>query len=113
MNTFLPYPDFSCSAKCLDRQRLGKQRVEVIQLLRSLLVKGAGWSHHPASKMWRGFEASLALYGLFVCAEWRGRGYADSCMNVIAEIGARYGKDDPVPPPWLGDEAFHASHRSN
>lgn len=30
MQTFLPYPDFVESASVLDRQRLGKQRVEVI-----------------------------------------------------------------------------------
>lgn len=28
MNTFLPLPSFAVSARCLDRQRLDKQRVE-------------------------------------------------------------------------------------
>jgi len=28
MQTFLPYPDFARSAAVLDRQRLGKQRLE-------------------------------------------------------------------------------------
>ena len=44
MQTFLPDPDFARSARCLDRLRLGKQRVEVLQLLRALLVPGSGWS---------------------------------------------------------------------
>ena len=35
MQTFLPYPDFHESAKVLDMKRLGKQRVEVLQLLNS------------------------------------------------------------------------------
>ena len=35
MQTFMPYPDYSESARCLDRQRLGKQRVEAFQILRS------------------------------------------------------------------------------
>ena len=48
MQTFLPYPDFVASARCLDRRRLGKQRVEVLQLLRALLVPGSGWANHPA-----------------------------------------------------------------
>ena len=34
MQTFLPYPDFARSAAVLDRQRLGKQRVEVLQILK-------------------------------------------------------------------------------
>lgn len=33
MNTFLPYPSFDESAKCLDYKRLGKQRVEAKQIL--------------------------------------------------------------------------------
>ena len=33
MQTFLPYADFLASAKALDQKRLGKQRVETIQVL--------------------------------------------------------------------------------
>jgi len=36
MQTFLPYPDFKRSAQVLDRQRLGKQRVENLQLMTAL-----------------------------------------------------------------------------
>lgn len=36
MNTFLPYPDIKKSAKSLDQKRLGKQRLETLQLLNSL-----------------------------------------------------------------------------
>lgn len=35
MQTFLPYPDFARSAACLDRQRLGKQRLEAFQILQT------------------------------------------------------------------------------
>lgn len=38
MNTFLPYPSFKDSAKCLDNKRLGKQRVECLQILRTLEI---------------------------------------------------------------------------
>lgn len=113
MQTFLPYPSFSESARCLDRQRLGKQRVEVIQLLRALLVPGSGWANHPAAKMWRGYEASLALYGLMICSEWIDRGYEDSCMQKIAIVSANHLVENVTDPPWLGDPAFHAAHRSN
>lgn len=36
MQTFLPYPDFSASARVLDDKRLGKQRVECLQILKAL-----------------------------------------------------------------------------
>ncbi len=36
MQTFLPYPQVWRTAKVLDRQRLGKQRVEALQILRTL-----------------------------------------------------------------------------
>ena len=37
MQTFLPYPDFKQSAACLDYRRLGKQRVEGVQILKKIL----------------------------------------------------------------------------
>lgn len=36
MQTFLPFADFSKSAACLDDKRLGKQRVECLQILKAL-----------------------------------------------------------------------------
>lgn len=36
MQTFLPYPDFSASARVLDDKRLGKQRVECLQILNAM-----------------------------------------------------------------------------
>jgi hypothetical protein len=69
-----------------------------------------GWRHHPAVKMWRGYEASLLDYGLAMCAEWDSRGYADT----VREKLAAHRRENPVQaPPWLGDPAVHASHRSN
>ena len=40
MQTFLPYPDFVQTAGVLDARRLGKQRVETIQVMRALTVPG-------------------------------------------------------------------------
>jgi len=34
MQTFLPYPDFAASSAVLDDRRLGKQRVEALQIVR-------------------------------------------------------------------------------
>ncbi|MEU5520539.1 MSMEG_6728 family protein [Streptomyces sp. NPDC093250] len=123
MQTFMPYPDFRESALVLDRRRLGKQRVEALQVLRGLIVPGYGWRRHPAVRMWTGYEEALVRYGLEVCRVWRDRGHPDSCAaSLVSDLaGVRPGA--PVReqgalaeagelPPWLGDEALHRSHRS-
>ncbi len=114
MNTFLPYSDFAKSARVLDRQRLGKQRVEGYQILRTLLGVTSGWRNHPAVKMWRGYEWSLFDYTSAVCLEWTGRGYSDSIYDKLDALP--FQTRDPFTqevPPWLGDPALHSSHRSN
>ncbi|MFE0451720.1 MSMEG_6728 family protein [Streptomyces sp. NPDC058914] len=123
MQTFLPYPDFVASAAVLDPRRLGKQRVETLQVLRGLTVAGYGWRHHPAVRMWSGYEEALVRYGLEVCAVWTASGRADTCA---ASLVTGFGRERPGDgvrtqgqlaaagelPPWLGDPAFHLSHRS-
>src|SRR4051794_10899397 len=55
VQTFLPYADFDASAAVLDDRRLGKQRVETMQVLRALVFPSyRGWKNHPATRMWRG-----------------------------------------------------------
>lgn len=117
MNTFLPYTCYAESARVLDRARLGKQRIEVLQILNVLVGPNekAGWRNHPAVRMWRGFEVELAAYGMAACDEWARRGYADtvrakitSVWKTLLECGAK-----PVVPPWIGRPEFHAAHRSN
>lgn len=110
MQTFLPFPDFAESARSLDRQRLGKQRVECWQILRALLGESKGWANHPAAKMWRGSERALCQYAVAVCDEWIARGYKDSMRPRFMALLDRLGG---VVPTWLGDDAFHLAHRSN
>ncbi len=111
MQTFLPYADFVTSARCLDRQRLGKQRVETLQLLNALTGRSAGWRNHPAAKMWAGHELALADYGLACCQVWIERKYADTCADKISEI--RMTLPSCSLPRWMGDTDFHKSHQSN
>lgn len=66
LQTFMPHPDFAASAACLDYRRLGKQRVEGLQILNAL-DKGGAWRNHPAVKMWTGYRGALARYILAVC----------------------------------------------
>ena len=112
MQTFLPYADFQQSASVLDRARLGKQRVETLQVLHAL-TRGTGWIHHPITKMWRGYEPALVEYGIVICAEWVSRGYADTVADSLNGIFEELANTTIVYPKWLGDEELHQSHRAN
>ena len=111
MKTFLPYSDFVKSADILDRARLGKQRIETYQILRTLRGVSAGWANHPAVKMWRGSENALVNYGLVICDEWIRRGYKDTTRPKIEALFDP--KEMATMPTWLGDEAVHSAFRSN
>ena len=121
MQTFLPYPSFERSAKCLDMKRLNKQRVEAYQILNCLLGKSNGWKNHPAVLMWKGYEDSLKYYTIAMCDEWIKRGYKDTIKDrvqtmwtgftpgmvyMLSSWGSRI-------PKFIGNEKFHGSHRSN
>jgi hypothetical protein len=107
----------------LDQHRLGKQRVEALQVLRGLTTQDYGWRHHPAVLMWRGYEEALGSYGVTVCRAWFVRGFADTCELKLREELDRIGVAAPRPqpelaaagalPPWLGDPALHRSHQSS
>jgi Pyrimidine dimer DNA glycosylase len=45
MQTFLPFPSFEESARVLDNKRLGKQRVETMQILKALTLPTYGWKN--------------------------------------------------------------------
>lgn len=115
MNTFLPYKSYERSAQVLDNRRLGKQRVEGLQIVKAHLDPKYGWQHHPAVNMWRGHTYSLIDYTLVVCRQWVDRGYKDTVaaqlLAVLAERPDALENDEP--PVWIGDERVHASHRSN
>tara|TARA_R100000995_G_C3475218_1_gene120550 strand:+ start:605 stop:1069 length:465 start_codon:yes stop_codon:yes gene_type:complete len=113
MQTFLPYKSFTKSAQALDWKRLGKQRVEAMQIFNALTgvpTKSGkaytGWLNHPAVVMWKGYEEALLLYKNKMIEEWILRGY----NNTMEMIGV---SDDVAMPHWLGNSRLHASHRSN
>lgn len=110
MQTFVPYDDIHQSASVLDRQRLGKQRVETLQLLNAIAGKSKGWVNHPAAVMWRDNINGLIAYGVAMCDEWVSRGYADTCREKILAHGVA---DFDDMPHWWGNAELHASHRAN
>lgn len=114
MQTFLPYDDFADCARVLDRQRLGKQRVETLQIMKALTIPTYGWQNHPAVKMWRGYENALMDYQSATCYEWHDvRGYKDTCLGKTTALLGELTPIEQSEPSWLGDEDLHASHRSN
>src|SRR3954467_11588268 len=120
MQTFLPYPSFAESSAVLDTARLGKQRVETLQILRAILLPSYGWQNHPVTRMWRGHIPALTAYGLANVAAWVDRGHTDSTHDLLAEVAPGMDGVDAdalaergLLPPWIGDEEIHRSHRSN
>ena len=114
MQTFVPWPDFAESARSLDQARLGKQRVEALQVLRAVTLPAYGWQSHPAVAMWRGHREALTAYSLAVTDEWIAQGRADTVRPQIAEFapGVEATSSGLDLPAWWGDEAVHRSHRS-
>jgi hypothetical protein len=108
MVTFLPYPDFARCAEVLDQKRLGKQRVECLQLLIGIYFQelknnislskdivpdlnifcknSYGTEKHPASKMWKNNRLMLISYTIAMCNEWSSRGYQDSIKNRVTRL---------------------------
>ena len=107
MNVFLPYADFAKSTACLDPKRLGNQIYRECYTL----IRG-GWPNHPAAKIWANYKKALAQYCLAGLEELSKRGrhypkwiqYYESVNKSAPDTGL---------PKCVGNEAFHASHRSN
>lgn len=114
MQTFVPELTFEESAKVLDYRRLGKQRVEVLQIIQALVPvtgrKTHGWRNHPATKMWQENIAGLSAYGVAICDEWIARGYKDTCREKII---SHVEPDMEDLPSWWGNAMVHDSHKSN
>jgi hypothetical protein len=114
MQTFLHQAeDFALGASQLDYRRSGKQRVEGYQILRSLKNLSKGWSNHPAVKMWKGWEETLAWYTIEHCHDWvLNRGFKDTIAQKVRDM---YPNLPPphmlLTPPWIDDVV--ESHRSN
>lgn len=126
MQTFLPVANFRESAGYLDKSRLGKQRVEAVQILNTLSRSSRGWINHPAVRMWRGYEIALKLYHDVMVTAWILRGCNNSMVRfcgfsdektydeVRANLASLNKLQRSAPLPlWLGREEFHLAHRSN
>ena len=119
MQTFLPYPDFTRTAAVLDLRRLGKQRVEALQILRALTFDDYGWRSHPAVTMWVGYTEALVTYGAVMTQRWQESGFGDTVLPQLLEFLNRQplrtqdelAADDALP-PWIGHGDLHRSHQA-
>lgn len=131
MQTFLVDKSFRYCAAFLDSKRLGKQRVECMQIYNALQKRKVGnkggWVNHPAVLMWEGFEEHLKCYQYCMIDEWVRRGYKNNMTLIAPEIklekcSITCATNDKVidvdwyckvkPLPWLTDELIE-SHQSN
>ena len=112
MQTFLPHESFEKSAQVLDWRRLGKQRVEGMQIINAITGKTRkdgkpykGWINHPCSVMWKDYVPALKHYTNIIIQEWITRGYNNNMeMYEVKNMELPY---------WIGDERVHSSHRAN
>ncbi len=113
MQTFAPSPYHKATATCLDNKRLNKQRLEVLQILRTLRGITNGWRNHPAVLMWEGHENALAYYGSYICEECNRRGIADN-TSLITRIWDLFDpfENSSMLPIWWGTPQFHESHQA-
>ncbi len=93
------------TARQLDRQRLGCQRKEAMQILGILNGTYSSWKNHPAVLMWKGYENCLIEYRNCILYEWELRGYKNILSKYISPGPVVY-------PKWFSNEKVFSSHRA-
>lgn len=106
MMTFVVSSDVTECAKALDYRRLGKQRVEAYQILRTLRGHSHGWKNHPAVRMWMGYEDGLVMYMNAMIDEWVLRGYKNTMKKEEPK------EEHPKFPWWFYWKPLHDSHKA-
>lgn len=115
VQTWVAVEDPERMAQVLDYKRLNAQRGnEGVVIARALMAardgEQRGYQHHPAVRMWMGFERAFMEYEIAMCREWRRRGYQDGCLPEYVDNWRS------IPPPtrwpdWYGVHPIHESHR--
>lgn len=93
VNTFIIADTPERCAQLLDYKRLGKQRVEGMQIITILEGKADGHSHHPVVAMWRDHIKALKYYTNCMIDEWIARGYKNTMSRYSME-------STPITLPW-------------
>jgi hypothetical protein len=114
MQTYFCEAEPDATARRLDRQRLGKQRNEALQIARILagVTDRAGWSTHPIVRMWRPYLPYLVhVYVPAMLQEWEARGYRGPRTRATHAALAALVTGRPVRPAWVTPDLIR-SHRS-
>jgi hypothetical protein len=120
MQTFITDFNMKKNAENLDNKRLGKQRIEGLQIASILIDKSnikKGWRNHPAVKMWQGYEGFLLYFYLqWIFHEWIKKCFKnEKCAETyerLCNVCKYPGFENIKTPKWL-DVHFIESHRSN
>jgi hypothetical protein len=128
---------FRASCGALDNKRLGKQRVEALQLINAIVqrkqlglhgpvgadgrrkhftskgIRVPGWINHLATLMWEDHLETLRLYMNVAIKAWCGRKNADGNPTKNTMKIVDIDKSKLSLPPFIGDKEFHATHRAN
>ena len=114
MQTFITDFDLEKSAKNLDNKRLGKQRIEAIQIAK-ILIEGENyrWKNHPAVLMWKGYEAFLVKkYIKAILKEWNSREFSNTkSLKDYRRLYRLVFHMEIIKPDWITAELIK-SHRS-
>ena len=118
MIIFMPFDDFTWSARCLHDDELNVLRRDILVVMQNLTREDVVWEKHPSVLMWKGRERALLAYQQAVCYEWSSvRGHDDIYWDSTRLSFLRF-VDNPmatplIPPSWMGNVDLHISHQSN
>jgi len=107
VQVFRPYADHGRSAAFLDDRRLGKQRVELKQVLLAILRRRGvlrdgrrGWLNHPIVLMYDAgpYVDDLVRYFYAAVDEWTRRGYRSNISLDDVEPLLKEVEGPPAPP---------------
>lgn len=106
MQTFIVHRDLEKSAELLDRQRLGKQRLECVQIAKACLGISKGWKNHPNVLRWKGYEPFIVSEYLHsILYEWERRGYKNDKMRIEFFNLLQAVESQPIIKPfWINDK---------
>src|SRR6185436_9110475 len=111
MITFLPYADYTKSAQCLDRLRLGQQRREARDLLTIVTERDNRKLVFPIVRMWWDYRESLMLYLYEIVTEWQMRGYSDEILSqaelTTGLVASEISESGCEHPYWYDDERVY------
>lgn len=118
--------DHTVTAEILRNRELEEQQLHVrliLDVIHETIGNIAVWEKHPVVRLWRGYEAQLAAYGLVMCDEWESRGHEPlshgKMRTAIAwHLDTAASVEDFVmeKPPWMEDREIFGmlmlSHQS-